>query len=554
MGRNINVLPDLLAGAGKSLEELRALQRAYPDAPQQLRSRWVDDAAALEREIAEIRAETRAGPPEVIDDEDEQEYEYVPRDYWELAYGALVGRVAGEEEIEVPILGPERFRGTYIIGKNGTGKSTLIENMVLQDAERDCAVVVLDPHGELVEGILGRMTGDMLRKTAVLDFGEPSLSPGLNLYSDYTDPFDPYTIARLANRSVDVFKKIWGNDGWGPRMEDLLRMIGHTLVPNFGCLADVPALLTKDWYREGLLEVIRDELVLDYWRYEYSDSIIGPVMNKVRSFLADPLLRHSIGKRWSWDWDTWINEPRITLIKLPVGRLKEHGVSLLGSAIVGTILDKALMREGIKKEQRVPLFLYADEFQRFATEDFGTLLQEARKYRVGTVLAHQMRSQLNQSSRSAVLGAANMIAFQVTGEDAPEVARELPLSKDLGEERRQDLVDWLGHLPQYYARVHIPFAGTSEIIKTVPPRPVLKDGHAARLLADMRATLGEIDAAMAREIESNTDLPVNRKAPPVEYRERPKKPTRAVRPTQDPQLGAGSPVASAKHTVRREKL
>lgn len=475
-----------------------------------------------------------------------------PKLYKDEDYPVKIGVASGGQgEIAVRIPGDSRRQGTYIIGKNGTGKSNLIEQMILQDAQRECRVILLDPHGELVDRVLERLPTSALNTATIYDFGDMTIAPALNLY-DCPQPDDPFAVARSANRSVEVFKKIWGNDGWGPRMEDLLRMIGHTMAVNYGTLADVPALLTSPAYREGLLERVKDDIILTYWRYEYSDSIIGPVMNKVRTFVTDPLMRHILGRRWAVSWTTMLEKPGVTVIKLPLGRLGESAVSLLGSTIVGNVLTAALGREKIPPLQRLPLFLYADEFQRFSTPDFGTLLQEARKYRVGTVLAHQMRSQLDAGARSAVLGAANLLAFGVTGEDANELSRELSTNSiGVYEERRSDIVTTLNQLPRYKARVKVSTSeGNKEyVLATSAPVSPRNDRRTIAKRLDYQAEdLKETEEEVAYNLDSLGDLPVLRQVAPPEPKQQ-----KAPRP-QAPKTVAEEPVEPAKRPARREAI
>ena len=325
----------------------------------------------------------------------------------------------------------DRRQGLYIIGKNGTGKSTLIENLIVQDMEAGYGLCLLDPHGDLIDDVLKRIPAKRENDVILLDVADDTWAFGLNLF-ECTDPSSSREASKVAGHVVQVFKKVWEEKSWGPRLEDLLHNVALTLIENPPyTLAEVPKLLRDDRFRDQLTRQLQNEDVRDFWQYEYDplrDSEQrdqrASTLNKVRAFLT-PLIRDIIGQSTTTlDFRQIMDESKILLVKLAIGEAGEEAVGLIGSVLIGRILTAAMGRVSLPREQRVQFNLYADEYHRFATPDFAVLLAEARKYAIATTIAHQTRSQLDDVNRGASLGAGSLIVFEVTGEDADELARE----------------------------------------------------------------------------------------------------------------------------------
>lgn len=323
-----------------------------------------------------------------------------------------------------------RFSGLYVIGKPGRGKSNLLLSLIVQDLYQGHGLCVLDPHGDLTTDILAAMPPHREHEVTLLDLQDTNHLFAFDLFAG-VDPNDPLALALGEERVVGIFKKVWGDVSWGPRMEDLLANAVHVLFMNPGTtLADLPPLLTDPSYRQLLLTRVTNEHVLKAFRHEYDPltvkaqaGIYGPVMNKLRAFLRHALLGPIVSQPGATvDFSELMAKRRILLVRL--SSELEEATSLLGTAVVLRLFETALQRKNVPESQRPPFCLYADEFGFFATPTFGKLLEQVRKYRVATTIAHQRRAQLSSELKDAVTGAVNIVSFQVTSDDAREMARE----------------------------------------------------------------------------------------------------------------------------------
>jgi hypothetical protein len=322
-----------------------------------------------------------------------------------------------------------RMSGLYVLGKQGRGKTNLLLSLIIQDLYQH-GLCVLDPHGDLTTDILACVPAHREQDVVLLDLHDTEHPFAFDLFAG-VDPDDPGSLATGEERIVGVFKKVWGDVSWGPRLEDLLANAVHVLLMNPGTtLADLPRLLTDGVYREQLLRAVTSPIVRDYFAVEYAPltpkgqaAVYGPLLNKVRAFLRHPLLGRIVSQPGATvDFREVMAERKILLVRLDA-RLRE-ATSLLGTAIVLRLFEAALERQDVPAAKRPPFCLHADEFQLFATPTFADFLQQARKYAVATTLAHQLRSQLPAELRDAVKGAVNVVAFQTLTDDAREMARE----------------------------------------------------------------------------------------------------------------------------------
>jgi hypothetical protein len=321
----------------------------------------------------------------------------------------------------------DRLSHMFIIGKTGTGKSTLLKTLMSQDLRKGRGFALLDPHGDLVESLLPLVPP--CRRDDLIYLDTPS-------HPWYFNPFDeiaPDKKALAVAGMVEVFKKLW-SDEWGPRLEHLLRNIFFTLVDREGAtLGDIPLLLNdKEWRRKAVAQVTNEE-VRAFWSNEYEKYspafravVTAPVQNKVGAFLTDPLLAGILrGQRSSFSFREVMDTGKILLVNLAKGKIGEGPATLLGSLLVSSLSLASFERSEYKEEERRDFFLYLDEFHMFSTLSLATMLSELRKYHVGLILAHQYFSQLHVDIRDAVLGnAGTLISFRVGALDAPLLARE----------------------------------------------------------------------------------------------------------------------------------
>jgi len=335
------------------------------------------------------------------------------------------------QENGTPVLLEDRARrrGLYMIGKNGTGKTTLLLNLLLQDI--GCCFI--DPHGDATDDLLTRIPAEHLQRVVLLDAGDRDYSFGVNLFQ-VDDPSDHIVVARRAEQAVSLFRKLWGEGegaSWGPRLEDLLANVAYTLIYNPGMsMADISIMLdpAETAVRARLARSVHNEEIRAFWRrYErlsLNDKEIwtAPLLNKVRPFTRHPLIRRIVGQpETTVRIRDAMDGGQIVLLKLQRSVLGDQAANLIGSIVIGLLLNAALSRADTPAAERRPFHLYADEYHRFATPDFADLIDEARKYLVATTIAHQRRSQLDHEHRAAPLNAVNIVVFGINGEDAEEL-------------------------------------------------------------------------------------------------------------------------------------
>lgn len=323
----------------------------------------------------------------------------------------------------------DRLSHIYIIGKTGTGKSTLIETLIRQDiaAGRGCAL--LDPHGDLVERIAASIPAHRQADTVYFNVPDPALQYAYNPFITVSPGLRPLVASGL----MDVFKKLW-TESWGPRMEHILRNALLALLDQpSAALPDVLALLSSKSFRERVIGNVQNKQVRAFWQNEfpkYSFKLqadgISPIQNKVGAFLADPKLRRILTRAdGQIRLRAIMDEGKVLLVNLAQGRIGADSAALLGGLLVTSLGSAAFSRAFVPEEQRVPFFLFVDEFQIFTTLAFANMLAELRKYAVSVTAAHQFRQQVPPDIRHAVLGnAGTLISFRLGAQDAALTARE----------------------------------------------------------------------------------------------------------------------------------
>lgn len=330
----------------------------------------------------------------------------------------------------------DRRSHVYVIGKTGTGKSTLLKSMVLQDIMAGRGLALLDPHGDLTAEILSFVPAERRANIVLLD--TPAANWTFNPLSDVQPGQEALAVAEL----IEVFKKIWP-DEWGPRLEHLLRNVLFTLLETPGTtLGDIQPLLTDKKYREEVAAWVQNPEVRQFWLKEYSAYsgpfravVAAPLQNKIGALLTDPRLKAIVtAEKSSFDLRAVMDEGKVLLVNLARGRIGEGPAQLLGALLAARIGLAGLARADRPENERGDFCLYLDEFQMFATESFASMLSELRKYRVGLVLANQYLGQLPREIRDAVVGnAGTLICFRVSADDAGYLAREFAPTFEAGD-------------------------------------------------------------------------------------------------------------------------
>ena len=328
----------------------------------------------------------------------------------------------------------------YIVGKTGTGKSTLLETLIRQDLVAGQGLALLDPHGDLVEQVLACLPEE--RKAHCIYFNVPDCTHplGFNPLERVPSPHRALTASYL----LKAFKKLW-SEFWGPRTEHILRYALLALLDQPEVtLADVLRLLDEATFRKRVAERVANAQVRRFWLKEYESyparlraESIAPLQNKVGAFMANPILQNILRQpKSSFDMREIMDSGKVLLVNLAKGKIGEDTAALLGSLLVTNLGVAGLSRANMSGEKRRSFWVYLDEFHSFTTLSIANMLSELRKYGVGMVLAHQYLSQLDYQVRDSILGnVGTIISFRLGAADA------LILEKEFSPEiTAQDLV------------------------------------------------------------------------------------------------------------------
>jgi hypothetical protein len=333
------------------------------------------------------------------------------------------------EEKVFGIKAKDRMAHMYMIGKTGTGKSTLLLNMMVSDMRMGNGIGLIDPHGDLAEEVLRFVPKERINDVIYFNPVDMDHPIAFNPLEKTEGTYD-YLIA---SGLISVFKKIW-YEYWGPRLEHILRNSILTLLEWPGTtLLDIQRLLTNREFRRRAIERVRDPQLKEFWLYEFErysplvkSDAVSPILNKVGQFLASVPIRNIIGQRKSsFDLREILDQKKILIANLSKGRIGEDACQLLGALLITKIELSALSRTNIQEEKRNPFYLYIDEIHSFLTLSFADILSEARKYGLALVLAHQYIEQLDEKIRRAILGnVGTIISFRVGAQDARYLAQE----------------------------------------------------------------------------------------------------------------------------------
>lgn len=317
----------------------------------------------------------------------------------------------------------DRRRHMYVIGKTGTGKSTLLANMAINDLKNNEGLCVIDPHGDLVETILDYIPSHRINDVIYFNPSDPERTVQINLFEGEN------VVHRelIASGIISVFYKLYGYS-WGPRLEYILRNSLLTLLKvENSRLSDVLDLLTDEKFRAEMVAKLDDPILKNFWVNEYNKlndrqrtDQIASILNKVGQFTSSPLVRNVVNARTSsFSIEEAMDEGKILLANLSQGKLGEDNATLLGSMLITKIQLAAMGRVNIPESERKDFYCYVDEFQNFATTSFTKILSEARKYRLNLILANQYIAQIPEEVQKAIFGnCGSMISFVMGAEDA----------------------------------------------------------------------------------------------------------------------------------------
>lgn len=317
----------------------------------------------------------------------------------------------------------DRRHHTYVVGKSGTGKTTLLRNMILQDIEAGRGVGLIDPHGDLALDVMEHIPRHRVEDVAYFDPSDAEHPIGFNLLG-HVPPAKRHLVA---SGIVSVFRGIWP-DFWGPRLEYILyAAVAALLDCENVSLMGVPRMLSDESYRAWVVKQVKDPMVRSFWVNEFArydrkflQEAIAPIQNKVGQLLMAPELRNILGQvRNRVDARFMMDRGRIFIANLSKGKIGADKANLLGALWVTQFQLAAMSRADVAEEERRDFNLYVDEFQSFVSDSFASILSEARKYRLGMTLSHQYLDQLKPVILDAVMGnVGSMVAFRVGYADA----------------------------------------------------------------------------------------------------------------------------------------
>src|SRR6056297_743247 len=323
----------------------------------------------------------------------------------------------------------DRRRHMYLIGKTGMGKSTLQENMIVEDIYAGRGVALVDPHGELAEKVINYIPMERINDVIYFNPGDTEYPIAFNV----VEQVDPEVRHLVASGLIGVFRKLWA-DSWGPRLEYILRNTILAILDYPGAtLLAITRMLSDKSFRKKVIAKIQDPVVKSFWLNEfagYADKFaaeaVSPIQNKVGQFLSSSLIRNIVGQvSSSIDLREVMDEGKILIMNLSKGRVGEDNSALLGAMMITKIQLAAMSRVDTPESQRKDFYLYIDEFQNFSTESFANILSEARKYRLNLIMAHQYIEQLTDEVKAAVFGnVGTMITFRVGAVYAEELVKE----------------------------------------------------------------------------------------------------------------------------------
>lgn len=319
----------------------------------------------------------------------------------------------------------DRLLHMYIIGQTGTGKSTLLANLALQDAKAGRGFCLIEPHGDLARDVSSRLGFNHI----YWDVADPLSPIGYNPIAKVSESLQPLVTSGL----IDTLRRQWA-DAWGARMEHLLRYsVLALLAQPRADLRDVMRLHTDKMFRTQAIARVTDPQVLAFWTKEYPNMNyktaidgVAPIANKLGAFLAHPVIRAALCEpQEPLRFRRLMDDRAQLVINLSKGRLGTDVSNVVGGLIVSSIMHAAFSRYSLPESERTPFFLYIDEFHSFSTSALASMLSEVRKYGLGLVLAHQHSAQLDSDTFEAIMGnVGTQIVFRIGASDALAFSRQ----------------------------------------------------------------------------------------------------------------------------------
>lgn len=410
---------------------------------------------------------------------------------------------ARNKKVSFGIKAKDRTKHVYVIGKTGMGKSTLLENMAVQDIKNGEGMAFLDPHGKTAELLLEYIPEN--RRQDVVYFAPFDMDYPISF--NVLENVDHDKRHLVVSGLMSTFKKIW-QDAWSARMEYILTntLLALLEYPD-ATLLGVNRMLSDKEFRKQVVACVTDPSVKSFWVQEFANytermaaEAVPAIQNKIGQFTANALIRNMIGQpKSSFNIREMMDKSKIFIVNLSKGRIGESNANLLGGMIITKIYLAALSRADVSDNviKKLPNFyLFVDEFQSFANESFADILSEARKYKLNLTMAHQYIEQMEEEVRAAVFGnVGTMIVFRVGAYDAEVLEKEFA-----PQFTAEDIVN-LG-IFQIYLKLMIdgisssPFSAT-----TLPPIPLPEKSNAPAVIEESRRQFASSRVDVEKKIE-----------------------------------------------------
>lgn len=432
----------------------------------------------------------------------------------------------------------DRARHMYVVGQTGTGKSTFLENMALQDMLSGEGFAFIDPHGDTAEKLLSMVPKERTEDVIYFCPADMDFPIGLNLFEFHSEDQKDF----LIQEAINMLYKLYDPQHQGiigPRYEHWFRMAAQTIMadPIGATFIDIPKVFTDNAYAKQKLKHVTNQVVLDFWNKEmastsdyHKSEVLGWFVSKFGAFLANEMMRDIIGQtKSSFDLREVMDNKKILLVNLSKGRTGELNSKLLGMIFVMKFQAAAMSRANVPESERTDFCLYVDEFQNFSTDSFATIMSEARKYHLNLIVANQFTTQLTEEIRDAVFGnMGTIISFRIGQNDVESLSRYF-----------QPLFDGddLLRIPNYNAVVRTLISGvpTQPFSMTgLPPLGTPNKGLGDALKQLSAAKYGRPKAVVEAEIFER-----------LATIEEPKPAGPPTRPPQAGQMGAGAPRPAA---------
>lgn len=327
----------------------------------------------------------------------------------------------------------DRQRHMYVVGQTGTGKSTFLENLALQDMLNGEGFAFIDPHGDTAEKLLSMVPRERTEDVVYFCPADMDYPLGLNLFEFYSDEQKDF----LIQEGINMLYKLYDPQHQGiigPRYEHWFRNAALTIMadPAGATFIDIPKVFTDNKYAKQKLAFVKDQTVLDFWNKEmaqtsdyHKSEVLGWFVSKFGAFLSNEMMRNIIGQtKSSFNLREIMDQKKILIVNLSKGRTGDLNSKLLGMIFVMKFQAAAMSRANIPESERVDFCLYVDEFQNFSTDSFATIMSEARKYHLNLIVANQFTTQLSEEIRDAVFGnMGTIVSFRVGQNDVDSLSK-----------------------------------------------------------------------------------------------------------------------------------